>query len=177
MLQQISIFVSLMVFLLIANIAYTEVQGDCPVGDFSKGRWEYVYPDDPGKAVCTFPGTITSYTAPFIEGGGYRGYLILRSHKCGEAFECKNNNFIYEPQGPVGNPCSLERYCLDGFVQETKFSGGYCYYPTGRQPPNDYECFVGGGQVVGDLQEWKCNPPPPEPHIEIKGFGPPLCPI
>ena len=170
------LFLLFVLFLLNARMVNSEVR-DCSCGDFTKGHWEYVYPDTPSKVVCTFPGTITSYTSPFIEGGCYRGYLILRVHKCGESFECKNNNLIYEPPGPYQAPCSLERYCTEGYQgQGTKFKNGYCYYPDSRQS-DGYDCFVGGGQVVGDLQRWTCNQPPPEEPVKMHGFGPPLCQI
>ncbi len=168
------------VIITVGGTAFAEIQ-NCDVGDYSKGYWENVYPDGSNPEVCEFPATITSFSGGnLVEGGGYRGYLSLHPvQPCGAAFACPNNNFIYEPPGPVGGNSSLERVCIDADAYGYKFEDGYCYQPTGHPPPDDYVCFFGGGQVLLFLEKWKCYPQPPEP-VEINyNIGPPpdICPI
>lgn len=172
------------VIIIVRGTAYASIQ-NCEVGDDSKGNWEYVYPDDISKAVCTFPAAITSSIINVgagnfnIEGGRYRGNLMLALRQPGDpVFECSNNNFIYEPQGTACVDSSLERCCLEGagLANYTKFESGYCYHlsPPYTIPDSYYRLF-GGGQVVYNLQEWKCRPETPEPVEHDNNQGPPMC--
>lgn len=175
--KNLLLFIMIIETTTIVKTAFTEIIR-CAVGDFSKGGWEYMYPGNIYQAVCQFPTIVESYSAPIIEGGGYRGYLILHVvQPCDANQICPNNNFIFEPPGQVSPYSSAERYCVDAYSNQGHyFKDGYCFQPTGRPAPDNYACFFGGGQLVMFLQKWVCRPEsiPSEPQL-THNQGPPSC--